>query len=173
MLRRSDSLMASCPYATVAWASRVPQPPKYGSKTPSDQEVYAFNEEARAVNRPAQTLARGLADGNLSKRQVDAIQATAPRILDTVQQALEQRMAVALSQDKTLPWDVRRDMALLFGIDSDWSMTAAGLRVLQGNATQTPEQQQDKPNKRSAPAQTPSATQMQTDVQRREGGQIR
>lgn len=165
--------LAQTTQRAAAWlASRVPPAPKYGSKTPSDQEVYTFNEEARAVEAPGRTIANGLANG-LSRRQVDAVRAVSPELVDSVESMLQARMKVALAADKTLPWDVRRDMALLFDIDSDWSMSPAGMKTLQDNAQKDPQTNEQKPNRRSAPVQTPEATTMQTDVQRREGGQIR
>lgn len=160
----------------AAWLlAQVPPAPKYGSKTPNDQEVWAFNEQASAVDHPAQTLAAGLANGGLTKRQVDAVQATAPSIYASVQKQLQSQMATALAKDKTLPWDVRRDMSLLFGLDSDWSLSPQGLSVLQSSQHPTSESngQQTAPKKRSAQTTTPEATELQTSAQRREGGQIR
>lgn len=164
---------ASAQRATAWLLARVPAPPKFGSKTPSDQDVYVFNEEARAVENPAGTLANGLADGNLSTRQVDAIKATSPELFTSITKMVDARLEAAQASGKTLPWDVRRDVSLLFDIDTDWALTPAGGKVLQANATQDPQSSEQKPNRRSAPTTTPEATTMQTDVQRREGGQIR
>ena len=160
---------------TTAWLlSRVPPTPKFGSKTPSDQDVWAFNQEAAAAEAPVQTLAAGLAGGNLSKRQVDAIQVAAPETYAKAQQILTDRMQAALAKDQTLPWDVRRDMALLFGIDTDWSMTQQGVATLQQNAKQEPsEPNPQKPAKRGAETKTPEASMLQTPEERREGGQVR
>jgi hypothetical protein len=162
----------------AAWLlTKVPPTPQFGSKTPSDQAVWAFNETARAVDDPAGTLARGLADGNLSRRQVEAVQATAPKIYDSVERLLQAQMAKALATDKTVPWEVRQQMATVFQLPpSDWSLTPGGIKVLQSEqppANDTEAGAGQAPSKRSKPTTTPESTNLMTSAQRREGGQVR
>lgn len=168
--------------ATAWLAAQVPKPPKFGSQTPSDQEIYEFNAKFDAVTHPVETLSEGMSSGSLTKIQVDAVRATAPSLYDQVQRDIDQRLKVALATNVTVPYEVRRDLALLFGADTDWSQTPEGARTLQENAA-SPMGKSDGPGGPGGPkpgggpkhgaVKTPSAELSQSDTERRQGGQIR
>jgi len=171
--------------ASTWLASQIPPPPKFGSKTPSDQQIYEFNAKFQAVAHPVETLSEGLATGALTKIQVDAVKATAPTIVDQVVKQIDARLQASLKDDQAVPYATRRDLAMLFGIDLDWSQTQQGAAALQKNAAdplQSPKPPGNSGSGGPAPGpmggpkravKTPSATLMQSDTERRQGGSIR
>lgn len=143
--------------ATTWLASQIPQPPKIGSRTPSDQEIYAFNVKARAVDAPVATLVDGMAKGNLSLTQVNAVKATAPSLYADIQAKLQTEVEKTIASGKVnaMPYDVRRDLALLFNIDATWSMTADGVKTLQANTQPLPSGAGGKPDASQQPGPAP------------------
>jgi hypothetical protein len=156
-------------------AAQLPKPPPYGSATPTDQEIHAFLQKRDAAVSPAQTLARGLAHGDLTIAETNAIAATSPKLYAAIQQRIQEDLAAVVGKGHYVDYETRRDLALLFNVDTDWSMTPEGLRQLQADRP-PPAQPKPPPGpgpKRQGAARTPLASELQTPIERREGGQVR
>lgn len=162
---------------STAWlASQVPEPPKFGSKTPTQNEVHEFNTKARAVDDPVGTIVGGLAEGGLTKTQVDAVKATSPALFGQIQRQIDQQIQAAVLADKTIPWQVKRDLFLLFDETTMWSTTAQGVKQLQDNTQVQPEKQPQGPKPgpggpgaRKKSMSTPSASSLQAPSERNVG----
>jgi hypothetical protein len=156
-------------------AAQLPKPPPYGSATPTDQEIHAFLQKRDAAVSPAQTLARGLAHGDLTIAETNAIAATSPKLYAAIQQRIQEDLAAVVGKGHYVDYETRRDLALLFNVDTDWSMTPEGLRQLQADRP-PPAQPKPPPGpgpKRQGAARSPLASELQTPLERREGGQVR
>lgn len=162
--------------ATAWLASQAPEPPKFGSKTPTPHEVHEFNAKARAVDDPVGTIVGGLAEGGLTKTQVDAVKATSPALYSDFQKKIDHQIQAAVLADKAIPWQVKRDLFLLFDETTMWSTTAGGVKQLQDNTQVQPDKQRQgpKPGPGGAGARrksmsTPGATSMQAPSERQAG----
>jgi hypothetical protein len=164
--------------ATTWLASQVPKPPAIGSGTPSDQEIHTFLAQARAVDDPVDTVAGGLARGNLTTTQIEAVKMTYPSLYVEIQRQIEAGVRKEMAKDRgRLPYPMRRDLALLFDMP-DWSMSPEGVKTLQAN-TQVPAggagggksgPQGGPAPKRPVPS---GAQQLMSGSERLAGGQIR
>jgi hypothetical protein len=163
--------------ATLWLAAQVPKPSKIGSGTASDQEVTRFNMQARAVSNPVGTIVRGMANGQLSPIETGAIRDC--HAYDALLADIQTKMAVEAKKTlartgKQLPYPVRRDLALLFDVP-DWSMSAEGVKTLQGNTQPPPGGAGGgKPGPQGGPAPKrpveSHAEQFQSEAQRIQGG---
>ena len=136
------SRFASAATAASAWlATQVPKAPPIGSRSPAPDDVHRFLLQARAVDDPAGTIARGLATGRLSATETHAIRdcGAYPNLLAEIQRriVIEASRTSASPAVKSLPYGVRRDLALLFDAP-EWSMSPEGLKTLQANAAPSP-----------------------------------
>jgi hypothetical protein len=136
----SANFTDSATRATTWLAEQMPKPAPIGSKTVSDQDAKRWLLQARAIDDPVGTITRGMANGNLSPVEVDAIrQCGAYTELDKyIQQRFAEEAAKTFKGQLAgqAPYPLRRDLALLFDMP-EWSMSPEGIKTLQAN-TQAP-----------------------------------
>lgn len=157
-------------------ATQVPTPPKWGSRTPSELEQHAFLTKVDAVDHPVDAILGGLTRGDLQKVQVDAVKNAQPVLYKEMTDQIDAKVRRMLAEDKRIPYPVKRDLALLFDMPTDFSMTPEGVSMLQQNVAT----QQQGGAGGGAPPVGPKRTvkddasqNAETPAQRRLGGAIR
>jgi len=127
--------------ATMWLLGQIPPNPPIGSKTPSDQDISSFLMKYSAVNDPVGTISNGLATGNVSPTQMNAIRdcGSYSKLLDSLQKTIagELKKAATAGKLKSLPYDLQQSIHLIFN-EPDWSQSPEGVKALQDNTQPLP-----------------------------------
>jgi hypothetical protein len=152
--------------ANAYLASKLPAQPQSGTSIMpkpldriSDAQKAEFMRHFDAVNDPITSI-DGIAQGKVSRTQVEALKATAPLVYEQMRLDALEQVAQREAEGKPLGYAQRQRLHVLLDITTDWSNSPEGLRALQSNATQG-----KKPDASGGSAPTPNAPRRPVKIQ--------
>ena len=108
----------------AAKAPRQPDPvnvlqPRTEPRQPTAQDVARFTKYMQAIDDPT-VVVRGLARGDVSREQVEAVRAVYPRLFSVMQGRIQEEVA---KLPRALPYPTRVALSVMFDVPLDASMS--------------------------------------------------